>query len=63
MVEVDETGEQLYFRFYDPVCLVTFWRTCTNRQKLLMQGEVINYIVENEGLILYLKAAEPRESA
>jgi pSer/pThr/pTyr-binding forkhead associated (FHA) protein len=32
MVEDEETSERMYFRFYDPVIMNSFWPTCNERQ-------------------------------
>jgi pSer/pThr/pTyr-binding forkhead associated (FHA) protein len=33
MVEMEEAGEPIYFRFYDPWVLRVFWPTCSERQR------------------------------
>lgn len=48
MVEDDETGERLYFRFYDPAVLRSFLPTCTPRQRAQIFGEIERFLVEDE---------------
>ncbi|MFO0761045.1 MAG: DUF4123 domain-containing protein [Byssovorax sp.] len=40
MVEVEETGERLYFRFFDPECLRIFLPTCSPRQISELRGPI-----------------------
>jgi hypothetical protein len=57
MVEDDETGERLYFRFYDPGVLREFWRTCSRRQVEELIGPLRAFLVEGErGEVLRLTA-------
>lgn len=46
MVEDDETGERLYFRFYDPGVLRDFWPTCSRRQREELLGPLRALLVE-----------------
>lgn len=46
MVEDDETGERLYFRFYDPGVLREFWPTCSRRQREDLVGPLRAFLVE-----------------
>jgi hypothetical protein len=54
MVEDDETGEKVYFRFYDPATLRIFVPTCTTRQaaQLFGEGEIERFLVEDEASAL-----------
>lgn len=48
-VRNEETGENLYFRFYDPRVLRLFWPTCTPRQKSEILGtEISAFLLEND---------------
>ena len=40
MIELEESGERVYFRFYDPWVMKLFWSSCDARQ----QGELLNRI-------------------
>ncbi|WP_438044461.1 DUF4123 domain-containing protein [Sorangium sp. So ce128] len=59
MVEEDETGERLYFRFYDPGVLRAFVPTCTPLQKGDLFGEIREMYMESEDLDV-LRYARPR---
>jgi pSer/pThr/pTyr-binding forkhead associated (FHA) protein len=57
MVEDDETGEKLYFRFYDPGVLRVFWPSCSRRQRADLLGPLRAFLVEGEhGEVLRLTA-------
>jgi hypothetical protein len=63
MVEEEETGERLYFRFYDPGALRVFWRTCTGRQRAELLGDAAMWICEDKsGALLQLWAREDDSS-
>lgn len=48
-VRSEDTGENLYFRFFDPRVLRLFWPSCTPRQKSEILGtEIEALLVENE---------------
>lgn len=49
MVQNEETGEPMYFRFYDPGVLRVFLPVCTGRQRAEIFGEIAAFIVEDEG--------------
>ncbi|CAN94832.1 FHA domain protein [Sorangium cellulosum So ce56] len=48
MVVNDETGERMYFRFYDPTALRVFLPTCTPRQRAQFFGEIGALLVETK---------------
>jgi hypothetical protein len=49
MVEHAETGQGMYFRFYDPEVLRTFVGTCSERQRAELFGDLRRVLVEGEG--------------
>ncbi|AGP42300.1 hypothetical protein SCE1572_52060 [Sorangium cellulosum So0157-2] len=49
MVETEETGEPLYFRFYDPWVLTTFWSVSTPRQASHILAPLGALLAEGEG--------------
>jgi Domain of unknown function (DUF4123)/Inner membrane component of T3SS, cytoplasmic domain len=49
MVTDEETGESLYFRFYDPEVLRTFLPTCAVRQAEELWGDIDAFLFEGEG--------------
>lgn len=48
LVESEETGESLYFRYYDPRVLRVFLRTCTTQQREEFFGEVECFWMESK---------------
>ncbi|MDC3953112.1 DUF4123 domain-containing protein [Polyangium jinanense] len=52
MVELDETGEQVYFRFYDPGVARVFWPTCNAAQRTELYGTLGDIFVEGKDLSL-----------
>ncbi|WP_159397366.1 DUF4123 domain-containing protein [Sorangium cellulosum] len=48
MVMNDQTGERMYFRFYDPHALRIFLPTCTPRQKAQFFGEIGAFLAETK---------------
>jgi len=57
----EETGEKLYFRFYDPRVLRLFWPSCSPRQKSEMLGnEIETFLLENDADDLLRLAAGSR---
>ncbi|WP_437668810.1 DUF4123 domain-containing protein [Sorangium sp. So ce131] len=48
MVVNDETGDRMYFRFYDPRALRLFLPTCTPRQKAQFFGETGAFLAEGK---------------
>ena len=48
MVANDQTGERMFFRFYDPQMLRLFLPTCAVRQKEQIFGEIRAFLVENK---------------
>ncbi len=51
----DESGEQLYFRYYDPAVLRSFLADITPRQKSLLFADVDSWMVDdrNHGLLAF----------
>jgi pSer/pThr/pTyr-binding forkhead associated (FHA) protein len=49
MVELEETGEPLYFRFYDPWVLKTFWPSATSQQAADLAKPLGAMFAEGEG--------------
>jgi len=63
MVE-DETGEPLYFRYYDPGALRDFWPSCARRQLVDLIGPLQAFLVEGErGEVLRLTASGKIETS
>jgi hypothetical protein len=60
MVEMEESGERMYFRFYDPRTLATFIPSCSARQAQEFFGSTGTFFVEGEGSapIRYARPAE-----
>ncbi|WP_438030762.1 DUF4123 domain-containing protein [Sorangium sp. So ce233] len=58
MVEEDETGDRLYFRYYDPGVLRAFVPTCTPLQKGDLFGDIREIYMESEDLDV-LRYARP----
>jgi hypothetical protein len=48
MVMNDQTGERMYFRFYDPQALRLFLPTCAPRQRAQFFGEIGAFLVESK---------------
>lgn len=48
MVQEEDTGEELYFRFYDPVALAAFLPTCSPAQREEFHGEIEAFLAESE---------------
>ena len=48
MVEDEESGDAMYFRFYDPEVLRTFLPTCSLRQAEEFWGDVDTFLFEDE---------------
>jgi len=48
VVEIDDTGERVYFRFYDPQVLKRFLPTCSPRQEEELFGDLRAFFVEGE---------------
>jgi len=53
MVELDETNEQVYFRFYDPGVARVFWPTCHAAQRAELYGTLGDLLVEGKDLSLH----------
>ncbi|MDC3960500.1 DUF4123 domain-containing protein [Polyangium jinanense] len=54
MVELEETGERVYFRFYDPGVMRVFWDTCNESQRTEMKGDlVLSYEAEHQELLVH----------
>ncbi|KYF80868.1 hypothetical protein BE20_00855 [Sorangium cellulosum] len=49
LVENEETGEPLYFRFYDPWVMTTFWSVSTPRQASYLLAPLGALLAEGEG--------------
>jgi len=47
MVELESTGEPVYFRFYDPGVLRTFLPSCAEGQRGEFMGEISSFIAES----------------
>lgn len=47
MVDEEQTGGRLYFRFYDPRVLRTFLPTCSPHQKEEFFGEISSFLLES----------------
>ena len=59
MVRNDQSGRQMYFRFYDPQMLRLFLPTCALRQREQIFGEIEGFLVEGrDGEVVRLKARE-----
>lgn len=61
MVEIEPTGEQAYFRFYDPGVFRVFWPTCNAAQRSSLGDGLEEIFVEEKNLSLsaLLGAREP----
>jgi hypothetical protein len=61
MVEDEGTGETLYFRFYDPWVMASFWPVCTERQttEILGNGAIDKVYAEQMGKAQWFVAAGP----
>lgn len=46
MVELEETGEKVYFRFYDPGVMTGFWEACDEGQKEELVGPARSWLLE-----------------
>jgi hypothetical protein len=58
MVEEEETGQRMYFRFYDPLVARVFLPLCTPRQRAEVFGEIEELWMEGErGEPLFFEAA------
>ncbi|MFS8066015.1 MAG: DUF4123 domain-containing protein [Byssovorax sp.] len=64
MVELEESGDRMYFRFYDPRTLTTFIPSCSPRQAQEFFGSADSFLLEGEGtaLVRYARPAEPSAS-
>ena len=64
MVELEESGDRMYFRFYDPRTLTTFIPSCSPRQAQEFFGSASTFLIEGEGtaLLRYARPAEPSAS-
>ena len=60
MVELEESGDRMYFRFYDPHTLTTFIPSCSARQAQEFFGSTSAFFLEGEGAALtrYARPAE-----
>jgi hypothetical protein len=58
----DETGEEFYFRFYDPRVLRVFLPTCTQDQRLEFFGPVERFLMEDDRGARVLEFAPSGES-
>jgi pSer/pThr/pTyr-binding forkhead associated (FHA) protein len=62
MVEDEETGARMYFRFYDPATLRIFVPTCTAGQTSVFFGEIERFLVEeSNGDVLQLSRGTASE--
>lgn len=56
MVELEETGERVYFRFYDPGVMRVFWDACEEGQKAELMGRARDWFVEQtDGNVMRLR--------
>ncbi len=64
MVEMEESGDRMYFRFYDPRTLTTFIPSCTPRQAQEFFGSAESFLLEGEGtaLVRYARPTGPAAS-
>ena len=54
MVELEETGERVYFRFFDPEVLRSFNQVCTEMQRgQLLVGLTRIWMEDEEGLCAF----------
>jgi hypothetical protein len=60
MVELEESGDRMYFRFYDPRTLMTFIPSCSPRQAQEFFGSASAFFFEGEGAAL-IPCARPAE--
>lgn len=51
MVELEDTGEHLYFRYYDPWVLGVFWPAATRQQKDDLLRDMGGFLVEKQGAL------------
>jgi hypothetical protein len=57
MVELEEAGERVYFRFYDPWVMLVFWGTCDElQQQALLKGIEEAMVETREGDLERIKA-------
>ncbi|EYF01418.1 DUF4123 domain-containing protein [Chondromyces apiculatus] len=55
MVDLEESGERVYFRFYDPGVLRVFWGTCDTAQLTALSEDLTGLFVESkEGAVVAL---------
>jgi hypothetical protein len=52
MVDLEESGERVYFRFYDPGVLRVFWGTCNAAQRDDLSHSLSSILVEQKDLSL-----------
>ncbi|MDI1476391.1 DUF4123 domain-containing protein [Polyangium sp. y55x31] len=48
MVELEESGERVYFRFYDPGVMRVFWDSCEEGQRAELFGRARSWYLEQE---------------
>ncbi|MDC0740686.1 DUF4123 domain-containing protein [Polyangium mundeleinium] len=64
MVEMEETGEKVYFRFYDPWVISTFWSFSSMRHQQAVKGFNLLLFAEGNGRqFTVLNVLEPRSGA
>lgn len=61
MVELEDSGERLYFRYYDPWVLGVFWPAATFQQKDDFLRELTGLYIEKQGALERLLLDEMRE--
>ena len=64
MVEMEESRDRMYFRFYDPRTLATFLPSCSPRQAQEFFGDADAFLLEGEGgaLVRYPRPEGPPAS-
>lgn len=64
MVELEETGERVYFRFYDPGVMRVFWGACEEWQQESLFGTTNDWLFERvDNDIIQLKSDESRSAS
>jgi hypothetical protein len=58
MIELEESGDRVYFRFYDPAVLKLFWASCDARQRAEFLGKIERAHFEREGGSIEMIAAD-----
>ena len=48
MVELEDGGQRVYFRFYDPWVFSTFWPACTERQQAELTAPLLSILADSD---------------